>query len=95
MSRAKAKRQTISDIADEASPFVRGGGPGLRGEKHPMVKLDDAQVAALRAEYAADPVRGKQAALARKYHISQTHVLRLLAGESRKEVGVSKKSTKI
>jgi hypothetical protein len=68
----------------EANSFVKNHGSGLKGESHPMADLSDVQVAALRAEYAADPVRGKQAALARKYNISQAHVGRLLEGKLRR-----------
>ena len=68
----------------EANPFVKNKGSGLRGESHPMVDLSDVKVVALRAEYVDDPVRGKKAALARKYGISQTHIGRLLKGKLRR-----------
>lgn len=67
----------------ERNPFVRNGGSGLRGEKHPQARLTDRAVASLVAEFAADPRRGKKAELARKYAITKTQVGRILTGRSR------------
>jgi hypothetical protein len=69
----------------EANPFVKNRGSGLKGEFHPMADLSDVQVVELCAEYAADPIRGKKAALARKYNISQTHVGRLITSKIRSQ----------
>jgi hypothetical protein len=77
----------------EANWFVKNRGSGLKGEANPTTKLSDAQVEALRADYAADPVRGKKAALARKYGITKGRVSQLIKGNSRREVTVSKKTS--
>ena len=41
-------------------------------------KMNDARIAALRADYAADPCHGKKIALARKYGICRSYVSALL-----------------
>jgi hypothetical protein len=70
--------------------FVRNGGNGLKGEAHPNTKFSDAQVAEMRAAYAANPVRGTQAALVRKYGISASRVCQLVHERERKEVTMPK-----
>jgi hypothetical protein len=46
------------------------------GERHPMAKLTDEQVAELRSKYTGE--RGQRAALAREYGITKTRVGQLL-----------------
>ena len=65
----------------DRNPFVRNRGSGMSGEKHPQAKLSDKDVAALLAEKKSGI---SNAALARKYEISQTHVGRIVRGTSRK-----------
>jgi hypothetical protein len=64
----------------ERNPFIANGGSGLRGEAHPQSKLTDAQVQAI----IQDARIMRHAHVAKKYGISQTHVIRLVRGDVRK-----------
>lgn len=64
----------------QRNSFVRDGGSGFCGERHPMAKLTDRQVADLRAEFAAGV---KRSDIADKYGVSVTHVYRLARGDNR------------
>ena len=62
---------------ENSADMVRHG-RSTRGEKHPMVKLTNAQVAEIRA------VRGtSQRKLAKQFGISQSYLSRVLSGQYR------------
>lgn len=56
-------------------------GTGNRGERHPMVRLSDRQVAAIRRRYAAGGVTQK--ALAERFGVCLPHVNRIIHGQRR------------
>ena len=62
------------------NPFVRDGGSGLKNEKHPMAKLSDVQIVAIRKAFRKGSTL---TAIAKMYLVSITHVSRITKGESR------------
>lgn len=64
----------------ERNPFVRDRGSGLHGESHPMAVLSQKQINAIREGYTGK--YGDKARLAREYHLSQTHIGRILQRRS-------------
>lgn len=60
-------------------------GTVLAGEKHPRAKLTDAQVVALRAEWAANP-RQSQGEIARRLGVSRPTVCLILSGRKWKHL---------
>lgn len=72
--------QNGSRTMRDRNPFVRNGGSGLKGERHPMAKLSDKQVANLRRDF----VKGlTKTELGKKYRISDTHAHRLVTKRNR------------
>ncbi len=66
----------------ERNPFVRNGGSGLKGERHPMAKLSDKQVRRIRRRWAAG-VYATRVEIALEFGVSPTHVGRILGSEGK------------
>ena len=69
-----------ANMADQVQHGTKSSPPTFYGENHPMARLTDAQVEAIRAQAMR---RGLRAELAREHGVSATSIGRILSGKQR------------
>jgi NUMOD4 motif/HNH endonuclease len=72
----------LENVADSITHGTKRDPPLIQGERHPFATLSSATVEAIRVEMQS-PRRGLQAAVARKYGTSQTHIWKIRTGQAR------------